>query len=89
MRKGEWQGQFLPGASGQRVNGKTLGIIGLGAIGQAVARRASGFDMPVIYHGPRRKLEVEGELGVSYREKLEDLLNEADIISLTMYWNKA
>ena len=38
--------------------------------------------MPVIYHGPRRKHEVESELGVSYRESLEDLLTEADIISL-------
>lgn len=79
LRKGEWLGQFLPG---ERVNGKILGIIGFGAIGQAVARRATGFNMPVIYHGPRRKHEVEDELGVSYRENLQDLLAEADIISL-------
>ena len=82
LRQGEWQGQFLPGALGQRVSGKTLGIIGLGAIGQAVARRAVGFKMPVLYHGPRRKRDAEGGLGVSYRENLQDLLAESDIISL-------
>jgi glyoxylate reductase len=82
LRQGEWQGQFLPGATGQRVTGKTLGIVGLGAIGQAVARRAVGFNMPVIYHSPRKKQGAEDELGVVYRDSLDGLLGEADIISL-------
>lgn len=82
LRQGDWQGQFLPHTLGQRVCGKTLGLIGLGAIGQAVARRATGFNMPVIYHGPRRKADVEEDLGASYRENLQELLGEADIVSL-------
>lgn len=82
LREGQWQGQFLPATLGQRVSGKTLGIIGLGAIGTAVARRATGFDMRVIYHQPRRKPEAEQELGVSFCENLEDLLTEADVLSL-------
>jgi glyoxylate reductase len=64
------------------VHGKTLGIVGFGAIGQAVARRARGFGMTVIYHGPHRKPEAENETGGSYRPTLAALLGEADIVSL-------
>jgi glyoxylate reductase len=64
------------------VYGKTLGIIGLGEIGQAVARRARGFGMKLIYHGPRRKMEAESGLNAGFRESLEDFLAEADIVSL-------
>jgi glyoxylate reductase len=67
---------------GQRVHGKTLGIVGFGAIGQAVARRAAGFGMRTLYHGPNQKEEVEAALGVRYRADLSELLAEADIVSL-------
>ena len=80
LRAGDW----AAGASllGRRVHGATLGIIGFGAIGQAVAKRARGFDMKVAYHGPRRKAEAEQGTGASYCESLDDLLERSDIVSL-------
>lgn len=80
LRGGDWA--LAQGLAGQRVHGKTLGIIGFGAIGQAVARRAAGFNMPIIYHGPRRKAAAEEATGARYRDNLGDLLAEADIVSL-------
>jgi len=68
---------------GSEVHGATLGIIGLGNIGWQVARRASGFDIRVIYHNRRRNLEAEAELGVTY-ESLEGLLQNADFVSITV-----
>jgi glyoxylate reductase len=67
---------------GREVSGKTLGIVGLGRIGRAVATRAKGFHMPIFYHN-RRRLDhsVEKELGVSYQD-LNTLLREADFVSL-------
>lgn len=67
---------------GHEISGKTLGIIGLGRIGRAVARRAAGFDMPVVYHN-RHRLDPDGEqaLGATYLP-FEELLARADIISL-------
>ncbi len=67
---------------GQRVHGKTLGIIGFGAIGQALARRAAGFDMSILYHGPNRKTDSEQVIGAEYRESVAALLAESDIVSL-------
>lgn len=80
LRQGDW----AAGASqlGRRVHGKTLGIIGFGAIGQAVARRARGFGMSIVYHGPSRKEQAEAELAARFRADLDELLAEADIISL-------
>jgi glyoxylate reductase len=66
---------------GQEVSGATLGILGLGRIGTAVARRAQGFGMRVLYHSRTRKPEVEFALGCEYRS-LEDLLAQADFLSL-------
>jgi glyoxylate reductase len=67
---------------GQDLHHKTLGVVGFGRIGQAVARRGKGFGMRVIYHDVYRpSQEVEQELGAEFRE-LEDLLAEADFISL-------
>jgi len=60
---------------------KTLGIIGLGRIGQAVARRAKGFGMRVIYYDKVRREDAERELGVEFRN-LEDLLRESDFVTL-------
>jgi len=67
---------------GQDVNGRTLGIVGFGRIGQAMARRARGFGMKVIYYDAYRPApEVERGLGAEFRE-LDDLLAEADLITL-------
>ena len=80
LREGDWNRGA--GQLGSRVHGKVLGIVGLGAIGQAVARRAAGFGMSVVYHGPSRKAHAESSLGVQYRASLEGLLGECDIVSL-------
>jgi len=67
---------------GQDVHHATVGIVGFGRIGQAVARRARGFSMRVVYHDTARPpAEVEQELAAEYRD-LEDLLRESDFISL-------
>jgi glyoxylate reductase len=67
---------------GQDVHHKTLGVVGFGRIGQALARRARGFAMRVLYYDTYRPpAEVERELGAEYRD-LEDLLREADFVSL-------
>ena len=67
---------------GGEVNGKTLGIVGLGAIGEAVARRARGFGMRILYT-KRHRLDEPREvaLGVEYRS-LDDLLRESDFVSV-------
>ncbi len=67
---------------GQDIHHKTLGVVGFGRIGQALARRARGFAMRVLYHDVYRPpAEVEQELGAEYRD-LEDLLRESDFVSL-------
>jgi len=77
VRAGEWQ-QWEPDLLlGRDVHGSTLGIIGLGRVGQAIARRGSGFGMRVLYAARRRRPEAEASLGVIYRE-LSDLLAESD-----------
>jgi glyoxylate reductase len=81
---GDWQPWFL---LGRDLTGKTLGIIGLGEIGKAVARRALGFGMRVVYNSRQRKPEVEAELSVGWRE-LPALLAEADYVSLHMALNE-
>jgi glyoxylate reductase len=74
-----WEPDFM---LGQEVSGKTLGIVGFGRIGQAVARRARAFSMPVLYHSrTRADASVEGALGVEYRD-LDDLMGEADFVTL-------
>jgi len=67
---------------GHEVSGKTLGIVGLGRIGKAVARRAGGFDMEVLYHSrTRMRPEHEKELGVAYCD-LDVLLSRSDFVTL-------
>ena len=84
LRSGEWKGSFLKQMLGADVHGATLGIMGMGRIGQTVARRALGFDMKVIYNN-RTRLDAatEAACNASYRGK-EDLLREADIVVLLM-----
>ena len=80
VRAGRWQtwGPML--LMGQDVHGATLGLVGLGRIGQAVARRARGFDMRILYHDTAERAEA-GTLGAAWRP-LDDLLAEADFLSL-------
>jgi glyoxylate reductase len=81
-RSGNWKGWDLDQLVGTDVWGKTLGIVGFGRIGRAVARRASGFQMKVIYtDAVRAATEVEKELRVEFRE-MNALLAEADFISV-------
>jgi lactate dehydrogenase-like 2-hydroxyacid dehydrogenase len=87
LRSGEWSFDNPIGMLGSAVHGKTLGIIGFGAIGQAVARRAKGFNMDILYHGPNQKPEAEETLGASYCTNLNDLLGKADIVSLHCQMN--
>lgn len=68
---------------GREVHGSTLGIVGLGRIGEQVARRASGFDMTVLYHNRRRRPEVEAALAARY-VSLTELLATADYVVLTV-----
>ncbi|AVQ33684.1 hydroxyacid dehydrogenase [Staphylococcus muscae] len=73
---------------GREVSGKTIGIIGLGEIGSAVARRAKGFDMSILYTGPNRKEEREKELDAKYVD-LETLLAEADFVVINAAYSPA
>ncbi|BBD89313.1 2-hydroxyacid dehydrogenase family protein [Staphylococcus caprae] len=71
---------------GREVSGKTIGIIGLGEIGGAVAKRARAFDMDVLYTGPHRKEEKEREIGAKYVD-LDTLLENADFITINAAYN--
>jgi glyoxylate reductase len=68
---------------GREIHGSTLGVIGLGRIGEQVARRARGFDMAVLYHNRKRKPEVEEALGVRYASR-DELLARSDHVVLTV-----
>jgi glyoxylate reductase len=83
VRTGKWGTEWVAGAlMAQEVSGSTLGIVGLGRIGRAVARRARGFDLRLLYTQRTRLAEAEErELGAEFRE-LDDLLAEADIVTL-------
>lgn len=81
-RSGEWKGWNLDQLCGADIWGKTLGVLGFGRIGRAVARRASGFNMRVIYNDAiRAPVEVENELRAEYAER-DAVLREADFLSL-------
>lgn len=81
VRDGRWRVAWGPELLlGEDVYGATLGIIGLGRIGQAVARRAKGFDMRVLYHS-RNRVDCEKDLGAEL-VALDTLLSESDIVTL-------
>src|SRR5579863_9291426 len=81
-RSGSWKGWDLDQLVGSDVWGKTLGIVGFGRIGRAMARRASGFQMKVVYTDAQRAPEsVEKELGAEYRD-FNALLAESDFVSV-------
>ena len=79
----EWSGWSPTWMLGRRITGKSLGIVGMGRIGQAVARRAKAFGLSVQYHNRRRvPPAVEAELGATYFESLDQMLARADIVSV-------
>ena len=83
MQDGDWQGWSPTALMGGRVAGRRLGILGLGRIGQAVARRASAFGMQIHYHNRRRlRPEIEDDLGATYWESLDQMVARMDVISI-------
>ncbi|WP_367597455.1 2-hydroxyacid dehydrogenase [Pseudomonas fulva] len=84
VRDGHWRSSLGPAQFGSDVHGKTLGIVGMGRIGEALARRAAaGFGMQVIYHSQRPKPDVEARYGAR-RFALNELLAQADFVCLTV-----
>ena len=81
LRAGRWEWWGPKQLMGRDVWGKRLGIVGFGRIGQAVARRARGFGMKVLYHNRSRKEEAEQELGARYVE-FDELLETVDFVSV-------
>ncbi len=82
-RSGEWPGWSPTSMLGHRITGKRLGILGMGRIGSAVARRARGFGLAIHYHNRRRVPEaLETELEATYWESLDQMLARMDIISV-------
>ncbi|WP_088335526.1 phosphoglycerate dehydrogenase [Methanopyrus sp. KOL6] len=79
VRRGEWDRKTFMGVE---LAGKTLGLIGLGRIGQQVAKRAKAFEMEVIAYDPYIPRKVAEELGVELVDELEELLERADIVSI-------
>lgn len=77
VRAGEWTGSWSDGRLHEELAGSTLGIVGLGRIGSAVARRARGFDLRVLYN-QRRQVETD----LAEHRELDDLLAEADAVTL-------
>ena len=89
LRAGHWKGWKLKQFLGTDVHHATLGIFGMGRIGQAVARRARGFDMTVLYHNTRRlSAEVEKSCNATY-VTMDELLSRADILTLHMPYSPA
>ena len=83
IRSGQWDGWSPTGMLGHRINGKRLGIIGMGSIGQAIARRAKAFGMSIHYHNRKAvHPSTEADLEATYWETVEQMLPRVDIISV-------
>jgi lactate dehydrogenase-like 2-hydroxyacid dehydrogenase len=89
LRNGEWTGWYLKQLLGTDVHHATLGIVGLGRIGQAIARRAAGFEMQVLYHN-RNRIEpaIESALGARYAS-MDALLAQSDFVVLQVPYSPA
>ena len=84
VRDGGWDFWYPDMLLGEDVHSSTIGIVGLGRIGTAVARRAAGFGMRILYHSRTRRPDVEARLGAVFRPTLPALLAEADHVVLTL-----
>jgi len=83
VRSGAWKGWSPGGMLGHRIGGKALGIVGMGRIGQAVARRARAFGLSIHYHNRRRlPLSIEAELNAQWYPDLDAMLGAVDIVSI-------
>jgi len=83
MQSGNWAGWAPTAFLGGRISGRRLGILGMGRIGQAVARRAAAFGMQVHYHNRKRlRPEIEQALDATYWESLDQMVSRMDIISV-------
>jgi glyoxylate reductase len=83
VRTGQWKGWGPTTMLGHRIWGKRLGILGMGRIGQAMARRARGFGLSIHYHNRRRvHPEIEAELEATYWESLDQMLSRMDVVSI-------
>ncbi|WP_108670666.1 2-hydroxyacid dehydrogenase [Peribacillus acanthi] len=79
VKHGEWKSWSPLLMAGHDVHHKTIGIVGMGAIGEAVAKRAKGFDMEILYYNRNKKPQAEEQLGVKYCD-FQDLIKTADFI---------
>jgi glyoxylate reductase len=80
---GKWSGWAPEWMLGQRISGKSLGIVGMGRIGQALAKRAKAFGLKIHYHGRRpAALRVEEQLQATYWDSLDRMLSHMDIVSI-------
>ncbi len=83
MQKGDWDGWAPTALLGGRISGRRLGILGMGRIGQAVARRAKAFGMQIHYHNRRRlRPETEAEFEATYWDSLDQMVARMDVISV-------
>jgi len=88
LRAGKWKEWSYNAFTGSDIHGSTLGVIGMGRIGQALARRARGFNMRVVYHNRSRVAPgIEAELNAEYASK-EDLLRRADHVVLVLPYSR-
>lgn len=89
VRSGQWAGWAPTAMLGHRIHGKTLGIVGMGRIGQAIALRARGFGLSIRYHNRHRLPDVvERAVDASFDESLDDLLAASDFISINCPHNE-
>jgi glyoxylate reductase len=82
LRGGKWSSWSPMELTGQDIYGATLGIIGMGRIGQALASRARGFNMRIVYHNRSRKPDVEQDLGLEFYEELHEMLPVCDFVCI-------
>jgi len=83
MQSGKWEGWAPTGMVGRRIGGKRLGIVGMGHVGQALARRAGGFGLQVHYHDRQRlRPDAEEAVGATWWESLDQMLARVDVVTV-------